>query len=297
MSSEKSQRMLFIINPISGVRKRGLEDFRKLMDVHLDNSIFDADIRVTAAPGHAGQITTEGIEEGIRYFVVVGGDGTINEVGAKLAGTDAVMGIIPAGSGNGLANHLKIPLKIEDAIGVLNRNKIEKIDTCLVEHLFFASIAGIGFDARVARQFANAGRRGFITYARIVLKEYFRYKSRKYKLTLDGKEQKVSAFFISFANSNQFGYNTRIAPKASITDGKIDVCVVKKPPLRAFPGIAHLMFRRRIDDSKYMETYQASDIYVKRKKGKTVNIDGEPIKLGKELRISIRPASLNVIVP
>jgi len=167
----------------------------------------------------------------------------------------------------------------------------------MADDVFFVSIAGIGFDAKVARQFAKTRKRGFKTYARIVLKEYAAYKPRKYTLILDGKAKKVRAFFISFANSSQFGYNTRIAPAASIVDGKIDVCVVEKPPVKAFPGIAHMMFRQRIDRSKYIETYQAANIIVKRKKGKTVNIDGEPVKMGKKIHFSISPASLNVIVP
>jgi diacylglycerol kinase (ATP) len=297
MNKEDSQRMLFIINPISGVKRKGIDEFRKLVDTYLDKSLFDAELILTASPGHAGRIATEGLEEGIRYFVVVGGDGSINEVGTELAGTDAVMGIIPAGSGNGLAHHLEIPVKIKEAIELINRNKVEKIDSCMVNDNFFVSIAGIGFDAKVARQYAKTAKRGFKTYARLAMKEYFSYKPHKYKLSLDGKDLKVLAFFISFANSSQFGYNTRIAPKASITDGKINVCVVKKPPVKAFPSITRLMFKRKIDHSKYVETYLAEKIIVKRKKGKTVNIDGEAVKMGRELNISIRPASLNVIVP
>jgi YegS/Rv2252/BmrU family lipid kinase len=207
------------------------------------------------------------------------------------------MGIIPAGSGNGLAHHLGIPIKIKDAVEVLNRQKIERIDTCLADDVFFVSIAGIGFDAKVARQFAKTRKRGWKTYAWIVLKEYASYKPGKYTLTLDGKEKKVKAFFISFANSSQFGYNTRIAPSASIVDGKIDVCIVEKPPVTAFPGIVHMMFRQRIHHSKYLETCQAADIIVERKQGNSVNIDGEPIKMGKKIHFSISPASLKVIVP
>ena len=290
-------RILFIINPISGVRRRGLEEFTNLVSSRLDQDKFIADFRLTTSPGHATLIATEALEEGVRYFIAVGGDGTINEVGAVLSGTEAVLGVIPAGSGNGLAHHLGIPVKVKEAVDLLNVGHIERIDTCMANDVFFASIAGIGFDARVARQFAKSRQRGFKAYARIAMKEYYAYKPRKYVLTLDGQVHKVSAFFISFANSSQFGYNTRIAPNASIVDGKIDVCVVQKPPLQAFPGIAHLMFRRRIDRSKYLEIYQAADVSVRRKKGKTVNIDGEPIKMSKDIHIYVKHASLNVIVP
>ncbi len=297
MNRDRKHKMLIIINPISGVKKRGLDEFRKLIESHLDQGLFEADFRVSSYAGHASEIVDEGLKSGILYFVVAGGDGSINEVAAKLKGTEAIMGILPAGSGNGLAHHLEIPVNSKDAIAVLNANKVEKIDTCMANDVFFISIAGIGFDARVARQFAKSKQRGFRTYARIAMKEYFRYKSRKYSLHLDGKELKVSAFFISFANSGQFGYNTRIAPGASIKDGKIDVCIVQKPPVSAIPHIAGLMFRRQIDRSKYMDIYQASEIIVKRKKGKSVNIDGEAISLDKKINIRISPASLNVIIP
>jgi len=268
-----------------------------LVNESLDTDVYEPDYRVTASRGHAGIIVEEGLEEGVRYFVAVGGDGTINEVAVPLIGKDAAMGVIPSGSGNGLARHLMIPVKISEAVEVLNAGKLIEIDTCSVNNIPFISIAGIGFDAKVARKFAKTKQRGFKTYARLAMKEYFRYKSRKYKLILDGEERKESAFFISFANSNQFGYNAIIAPNASITDGKIDVCIVSRPPLKAFPGIARMMFRREIDRSKYLETIRATEVLVKRQKGKTVNIDGEPIKMGKNLFVKIHPASLKVIVP
>ena len=293
----EKQKVLFIINPVSGVRHKKLDVFRKLIGDSLDHNRFDEEFITTAYQGHATEITKEAYDSGIRTFVVAGGDGSVNEVGAVLAGTDATLGIIPEGSGNGLAHHLNIPGKTAESISVLNRFKTVKIDTCMVNEVFFASIAGIGFDARVARQFAKSKHRGFITYARIVLKEYFTYKPGKYTLKLDGKELKTRAFFISFANSNQFGYNTRIAPNASLTDGMIDVCIVRKPPLFAIPLLAHLVFRKRVDRSKYMDLRRAAEIIIKRKKGKTVNVDGEPVKMQKELNISIRPASLNVLVP
>ncbi|MEE4257933.1 MAG: YegS/Rv2252/BmrU family lipid kinase, partial [Bacteroidales bacterium] len=229
--------------------------------------------------------------------VAVGGDGTVNEVSQPLIGSDAIMGVIPAGSGNGLAHHLKISSKIREAVEIINAGKVISIDTCLVNDKNFLSIAGVGFDARVARHFARVQQRGFITYARMALKEYFRYKPGKYTLTLNGNERTVSAFFISFANSNQFGYNAMIAPKASITDGMIDVCIASRPPVTAFPGLAHLLFMKRIDRSRYIETIRASDILVRRKKGHTVNVDGEPLKMGTNLHIKILPASLKITVP
>lgn len=295
--NDQLRHLLFIINPISGVRKRDLSEFRILVDKLIDPTVFSVELKTSDYAGHASELARDAYEIGTRYFVVVGGDGSVNEVAAELKGTDAGLGIIPAGSGNGLARHLNIPLKTADAISILNQWNILEIDTCTVNDVFFASLAGIGFDARIAREFAKSKGRGFMTYARTALKEYFSYKPKKYSLLMDGEKLKTEAFFITFANSSQFGYNTRISPEASITDGLIDVCIVRRPPLIAMPAVAHLVFRQKTNKSRYIEIYRASEILVKRKKGKTVNVDGEPIKMKKELIIKTAPASLKVVVP
>jgi len=297
MSNYEKHIAWLIINPISGVKHKNLEKFKALIEnsLHLDHYL--PEFQITQYRGHASEIAARGLEAGVKYFFVAGGDGTVNEVASVLANTEAVLAILPSGSGNGLAHHLEIPVRTEAAISVINKKNVLAIDTCMVNDAFFVSIAGIGFDARVARQFAKSRRRGFTSYARIVFKEYFSYKSKEYILSLDGEEKKITAFFISFANSSQFGYNTRIAPQASLTDGLIDVCIVTKPPLKALPWITHLLMRRKIDTSGYLEIMQVSNIHVQREKGRTVNVDGEAIRMKKELNISIRPSSLKVLVP
>lgn len=297
MNPGERQRILFIINPISGVGKKNFTEFRSRVEAHIDHGTYEPRYSLTIEKGHAGTLVREGLEEGVKYFIAVGGDGTVNEVSEALIGTGLVMGVIPAGSGNGLAHHLKIPSKLKEAIEIINTRNVISIDTCTVNDRHFLSIAGVGFDARVAKHFARVHQRGFITYARMAVREYFRYKPSIFRLTLDGLDRTVSAFFISFANSNQFGYNAMIAPNASITDGQIDVCIASRPPLIAFPGLAHLMFMKRIDKSRYIETIRARDIIVRSKKGQTVNIDGEPVKIGKRLHVRVRPASLKIIVP
>lgn len=297
MNSTTSHRVCIIVNPISGLRHVGKKAFMKLVENTIDREKYIPEFYFTEYSGHASTIASEACTSGISYFLVAGGDGTVNEVAAQLSGKNVVMGIIPSGSGNGLAHHLEIPVKTAEAIKIFNRGRVLNIDTCKVNKKIFVSIAGIGFDARIARQFAESNRRGFLTYARIIFKEYFNYKQKKYTLVIDGEKMVTSAFFISFANSSQFGYNTRIAPNASITDGKIDVCIVRKPPVAALPLVAHQVMRRRIDRSKYMDIIQATKITVEHKKRMTVNLDGEPIKMNKILNIDIRPASLAVVVP
>ena len=297
MNDTAINRVCVVINPVSGLRHIGKDAFEKLIEKSIDGNKYVPEFHFTECAGHAAEITSEACASGITKFLVAGGDGTVNEVAAQLAGKDLVLGIIPSGSGNGLAHHLGIPVKAAEAVAVFNRGKVMNIDTCMVNKKFFVSIAGIGFDARIARQFAKSSRRGFMTYASIVFKEYFSYKQKKYSLNIDGEQLETSAFFISFANSSQFGYNTRIAPNASITDGKIDVCIVRKPPVAALPIVAQQVIRRRIDRSKYMDIIQATKIIVERKQRMTVNVDGEPVKMKKKLKIDIRPASLAVVIP
>lgn len=284
-----------IINPISGVRKKKLLD--KFLDQNLDQQRFDHHIIYTRKPGHATEIARESARQGIDIVVAAGGDGSVNEVVKGVFQTDTLMGIIPLGSGNGLAHHLNIPTNPVTAIQLINQLKIKKIDTVSINDDIFVSLAGVGFDAQVARKFEKAKRRGFLAYFTIVSKEYPSYKPTGYQLWVDGKKLYREALFISFANSNQFGYNTLIAPQAQVDDGWIDVCIVKKVPVIELPLIAHLLYWKQIDKSKYVEILRAKDIQVYRQKGKLVNIDGEAVKMGKRLHIRVNPRSLNLIVP
>lgn len=292
MSKKKIQ---FIVNPVSGVGRQNMLDtyIRKVLD--LDK--FEPIVTQTRKPGDGTIIAREASGAGIGIVVAAGGDGTVNEVVRGLINTDSTLGIIPIGSGNGLAHHLNIPTNPASAINLINRESISKIDTVLINDHIFVSIAGVGFDARVAEKFAKSDRRGFLSYFRIVSKEYQKYKPKNYKLFIDGKEHETKALLISFANSNQFGYNTQIAPKARIDDGLIDVCIVKKVPIIELPVIAHLLYWKQIERSKYIEIIQAREVKLQQSKNRTINLDGEPVKLGRELNIKINPLSLKVITP
>jgi YegS/Rv2252/BmrU family lipid kinase len=291
----KKKKILFIVNPISGVRKNHI--LEPYIHNSLDLGIFDPSIEYTKKAGDGFLIAQKATKQGINYVVAVGGDGTINEVANGLTGTNTILGIIPFGSGNGLAHHLKYPTNVVSAIQIINQQKIKKIDTANINQKMFVSIAGVGFDARVAKKFAKSEKRGFFSYFKIVSKEYTSYREKKYKLTIDGKELETRALFISLANSNQFGYNTQISPSASIDDGLIDVCIVKKVPLIELPIVAHLLYWKQIDKSKYIEIIKAKEIHIEQSKNRTINLDGEPIKLGQKLHIKINPLSLNIIIP
>jgi len=292
---EPKRKLLFIVNPISGIGKQhGVE---RLLAAGLDNDKFSYAIAHTQSAGHATEISRKAAENGVDIVVAVGGDGTVNETAAGLVGTQTALAIIPAGSGNGLARHLKIPMNLKKAIGVLNSGKLLKIDTATINDHLFVNVAGVGFDASVAKKFATAGKRGFSTYLRITTQSYKDYQPKQYTLIIDGKVVKRRALLISFANSSQFGNNTTIDPAASINDGYIDVCIVGKMPYWKAVIMAPLLFLRKFDRTRYIEIIRAKEVIVKRKKGKSIHLDGDPKLMGKELIMKINPLSLSVIVP
>lgn len=289
------KKVVFIINPVSGVFKK--DNVAGLIDSYLDKSKYEHSVEFTEAPGHATEICKSQVENGVDIVIAVGGDGSVNEIAKGLVGTNTILGIIPAGSGNGLAHHLKIPVNYKKALNIINIGKVIKIDTGSINDILFVSIAGIGFDGFVASKFAKSKRRGFLSYLRIVTEEYPKYKPKKYHIEVNKKKFSRRALFITFANSDQFGYHTSIAPGARIDDGLLDVCIMKKPPIIELPFLANLLYWRKIDKSKYIETFQSDELVLSTKKKRWVNIDGEPMKIRKKLHVKVHPQSLNIIVP
>ena len=292
---QSTKRILFIVNPISGIGKhKGVE---RLIGSRMDKTRFDVEVLYTNAPGNATEISRKAALDGIDIVVAVGGDGTVNEVAAGLTGTDTALAIVPAGSGNGLARHLKIPMNIKRAIDIIGHGNILKIDTATINDQLFVNVACVGFDASVAKKFAVAGKRGFSTYFRITASSYKNYKPKQYTLIIDGKVIKRRALLVSFANSIQFVNNTSIYPSASVNDGFIDVCIVGKVPEWKTIFLAPLLFLRKFDRTRYVEIIRAKEVILKRKKGKSIHLDGDPKIMGKELSIKVNPLSLNVMVP
>jgi diacylglycerol kinase (ATP) len=154
----------------------------------------------------------------------------------------------------------------------------------------------IGFDAHVADLFSKQSQRGFLGYAKVSLREYFRYRPKAFRLIIDGKKMKKKAFFISFANSDQFGYNASIAPDAKVDDGLIDVVIVNISSFLPTVLFASLLFFKKIRKTPYVEVIKTPELVIKQKMN-IINLDGEPIKIGKKIKIRVNPASLNVIVP
>lgn len=246
--------------------------------------------------GHAVQLAQEAIEAHYDVVAVAGGDGSINEVGTRLIGTDVALGIIPCGSGNGLSRCLNIPLDSEKALQLINRQAVCLIDTVMVNEVPFISIGGTGYDAQVADDYAKDPRRGFETYLRYIVRNYFTLHEQTYTVELPNHIFTTKAFFISFANSNQMGYDVPISPKASLWDGKVDLCIVRKPNALELPIVGSFFLSKNMDKSPKVEIIQTPEAIIRRPRPDVVNIDGESIAMESDLHIRINPLSLHVIV-
>ena len=290
------EKILFIINPISGIGKQ--KTVETSLEKCLNKDRFEYTIAYTEYAHHATEIARKASEHGFDTVVAVGGDGSVNDCVRGLIGSNVKMGIIPAGSGNGLARCLHIPLDTDKAISVINNCKCINMDTVNVNGYDYASIAGIGFDALIAKLFDGNKTRGFQSYMKLILQEYFNYTPRKYKLIIDNKEVECNALFISFANSNQFGYDAVVAPKALVNDGLLDVSIVEKVPLALAPLVVQFLFFRKFDKSPYVRTYSARNVKVINFEDELLNLDGEPVEIKQNiLEFKINPSSLNVIIP
>ncbi|MEJ7780762.1 MAG: diacylglycerol kinase family protein [Daejeonella sp.] len=288
------KKIAFIINPISGGKNK--LKFPGLASEYLDKTTFHSDYVFTERPGHAFDIAGEMLKGNTDILVAVGGDGTINEVASAILGSDRVMGIVPYGSGNGLARSLGIPLNDRKAILRLNKLNSTCIDAGELNGKKFFNMAGIGFDAHISTLFAEGVKRGLHGYVKTTLSEISSYRPQHYRLEIDGKCYEQDAFMISIANSSQFGNNAHISPFASLKDGLLDICITKPFPLYHFPVLGYRMFNKSIHRSKYIEIIQGREIRIFREYSGAVHLDGEPVLMGSELNIKIRPLGLSILV-
>ena len=287
------KRILFIVNPISGHRDKSR--FRDQVAGEFGGGDFSCEVVFTERAGHAAELSAEAV--GVYDIVAaVGGDGTLNEVARSLVGTDTAMAVIPCGSGNGLARCLHIPTDTGRALRLLRSGCVRRIDTATVNGRFFLSVAGIGLDAQTAFDFAQDPRRGFIPYAYYASSNYFHLKPETVTLTFDGRETLTcSPMLVTFANSNQYGYNAVIAPHASLQDGLLDTCILSRPPLPVLPAFVTMLMNGLLDRSRYLTEIQASHITVERPSAGVVNLDGDPVMMEAVLDVRVVPGSLGVV--
>jgi YegS/Rv2252/BmrU family lipid kinase len=288
------KELLFIINPISGGRSK--TRMERIINLNLNSIKFNYQLSYTKYAHHGQEIVKERADD-FDAIIAVGGDGTINEIAQSLSLKNIPMGIIPMGSGNGLARHLGIPLSTEKAISLINNFRLKTIDTATLNGHFFASIAGIGFDSLIAADFDKTNGRGFINYARLTTKEYFAFKEQDYKITIDGKTLDRKAALVTFANSNQFGFETKISPNAIIDDGLIDVCIMKKPKIFQMPLLMSQIWSSSAHKSELIEIIKGKHIIVEPNKFLYANIDGESVKVGDKVEVLVKHMNLKILIP
>ncbi len=293
--NQAKKEVLFIINPISGNNKR--KNTRQLIENSIDKKKYKVTFKQTEYSKHATVIAKQAVDEDIDIIVAVGGDGTVNEVSKALINTNTSFAIVPSGSGNGLSRFLKIPLNTKKAVELINKGKLFKMDAIKINNDYFVNMAGVGFDAHISHLFANYGKRGFRSYLKLIVKEFFTYKLNKYKLKTNGETCDIQAFVISFANSSQFGNNAHIAPLAKINDGLIDICILKKFPAWKSLFITLLLYSKKLTKSKYYQIKKVRELEIINSEKLNAHIDGDPITFESNVKISIVPESLNIIIP
>ena len=288
------KKILFIINPISGVGRYKIVE--KLIEKKLDKTIFDYELAYTKAPKHAINLSKQGANENFDIVVAVGGDGSVNEVGRSLIGTKTALAILPCGSGNGAARHLDIPMDLVKAMKMINQGKTAMIDTFNINNEVAINTAGIGFAAHIAYEFSKNKKRGFSNYLKIAVRDSLKYKSQPCEVEINGKIQKVDAFIIDIANGTQWGNNAVIAPHAENDDGLLDLCVIRDFHFMNFPVLATRLFTNSIHRSKFVEISKVKEVTIRQDKT-YAHVDGEPVIIGSELKVTVNPHSLKVIVP
>lgn len=289
------RKVLFVYNPISGSRR--LIPVLPIIEKFTNRDLYDYSIVSTDHKGHATELAREYALKGYDAVIAVGGDGTVNEVGCGLIGTDTALGIIPCGSGNGLARHLGVSMDPFKAVKWLDKSTYTTIDYGTInDHPFFCT-CGVGFDATVSERFSNAGSRGMLTYLESILKEIATYNNQLYKLSFDDSSETFECFIVTCANAGQWGNNAYIAPTASLQDGLLDVVVIHPfTPIDA-PLLAFQLFNKLLDKNDNVTIRKASRLIITRENEGPAHYDGDPIQLGREIRIELIPQGLKVLIP
>ncbi len=283
-----------IINPISGSgSKKKIESL--LMGLSQTNRRIE--LMYTQYAGHATELARNASER-FDVVVVVGGDGSVNEVAQGLIGHKACMGILPSGSGNGLARHLGISMSPNKAIEQLFISAVKPIDLIRIGEKYSANVSGIGFDAKVAQLFSEQSTRGLITYVKSTIKAFRTFKAQEYSIEIDGKFHKKDKYFlIGIANSSQFGNNAFISPYSSVTDGMFELIFVAAFPWYYAPVLAYRLFNKTIHRSKYVQIVSSTRARIESDQAFYLQIDGEPIGLRKSIDIELIANALNLLIP
>lgn len=287
------RKLLFIVNPNAGKRisERIIETIRK----EFPQNIY-YQVAVWKDKDHFEEITGLLRTEGYTDAIAVGGDGTVNHVAKTILNTGITLGIVPVGSGNGLARSLGLSMNIEEVIKQIARGKTTRIDNGVVNGIPFFCTSGIGFDAHIGNLFASLTKRGLQGYVKITLRELFKYRAQNYTLEFNGQKIQRKAFLITVANAGQYGNDFYIAPQANLQDGMFHVAILKPFNFFHLFGLMTKILSKKAHLSGRIETFATNKITITRDKKDCIHFDGDPAVVEKEVLFINNPASLSVII-
>lgn len=285
MTHHKTEKIFLIINQYAG-HKEGAKAV-EIVVPYLKKNGYSVEYSFTNHSGHATELASKAAGDGFDLVVAVGGDGTVNEVAQGLIGSNTPMGIVPVGSGNGLARELGISMNMRRSARALVKGENLQLDVCKLNDQRFLCTSGIGFDAMIAYKMSKSASRGFFKYVQLVIQESIFYQPLDVRMKIDGVLIEEPVFLITFANASQFGNNAFIAPAASMTDGLIDVVVVHKFAKIWMPVFAVALFTKFIPKLPFVECYKAKQIELELADTPVFHFDGEPGKLNVPAKIGL----------
>ncbi|MDE7408340.1 MAG: diacylglycerol kinase family lipid kinase [Muribaculaceae bacterium] len=290
------ENYLLIINPISGTgSKEGLAQY---VVEHLSDTQRQVHVAYTTAGGDATRLARKAADNGFAAVIAAGGDGTVNETATALCDTGVALGILPMGSGNGLARHLGIPIDPAEALNIIASHNILDCDYCTVNNRPFFCTFGVGFDAAVSEKFARQKKRGKLSYIRSAISEYVSYNPQVYTISANGHIITQKAFIVACCNASQYGNNAYIAPKASITDGMMDITIIHAggtPLDTAIMGVD--LFTGYINRNTLIRTFRTQEATIIRSGIGPAHIDGEPVTMEEEMKVICKHCGLRIFTP
>lgn len=292
---KERKKVCIIVNPVSGTTTK--QDIPQKAQEELTSDRFDVQIIRTEYQGHGYKLAQQAVSDNIDYVIAVGGDGTVNEIGSALINTDTTLGIIPLGSGNGLARDLSIPTNATKALRTIAEEHIKEIDYGKANGRPFFCTCGVGFDALVAEKAGKATKRGTLMYLKNMLEIFFKQKPKNYEIVCPEGTIREKAFVVTCANASQYGYNAHIAPHADIQDGMLNIAILQPLTILDVPKTTVQLFTRNIDENKKMLELVTKNVLIKREEEGVMHIDGDPINMGREINVEIVPKGLKVLVP